>query len=59
MKLGRVPFLQCFRVLQSRVNVVKAVVASARDIKGEPLFMRDWDDGFIDAPEVDEQNQPT
>ena len=41
------------------VNVVKAVVASARDIKGEPLFMRDWDDGFIDAPEVDGQNQPT
>jgi hypothetical protein len=38
------------------VNIVKAVVAAARDIKGEPLFMRDSDDGFIDVPEVDEQN---
>ena len=45
--------------IRDYVNTVKAVVASARDIKGEPLFMRDWDDGFIDVPEVDEQNQPT
>ena len=41
------------------MNIVKAVVASARDVRGEPLFMRDWDDEFIDVPEVDEQNQPT
>ena len=45
--------------IRDYVCTVKAVVASARDIKGEPLFMRDWDDGFIDVPEVDEQNQPT
>jgi hypothetical protein len=45
--------------IRDYVNTVKAVVASARDRKGEPLFMRDWDYGFIDAPEVDEQNQPT
>jgi integrase len=45
--------------IRDYANIVKAVVASARDVKGEPLFMRDWDDGFIDVPEVDEQNQPT
>jgi len=45
--------------IRDYVNSVKAVVASARDLKGEPLFMRDWDDGFIDVPEADEQNQPT
>jgi integrase len=28
-------------------------------VRGEPIFMRDWDDKFIDVPEVDEQNQPT
>ena len=45
--------------IRDYVNIVKAVVASARDVRGEPLFMRDWDDEFIDVPEVDEQNQPT
>ena len=45
--------------IRDYANIVKAVVASARDVKGEPLFIRDWDDGFIDVPEVDEQNQPT
>ncbi len=45
--------------IRDYVNIVKAVVASARDVRGEPLFMRDWDDEFIDIPEVDEQNQPT
>src|SRR5215469_3925671 len=45
--------------IRDYANIVKAVVASARDVRGEPLFMRDWDDEFIDVPEVDEQNQPT
>jgi hypothetical protein len=45
--------------IRDYVNIVKAVVASARDVRGEPLFMRDWDDEFIDVPEVDGQNQPT
>jgi integrase len=44
--------------IRDYVNIVKAVVASARDARGEPLFVRDWDDEFIDVPEVDEQNQP-
>jgi len=45
--------------IRDYVNIARAVVASARDVRGEPLFMRDWDDEFIDVPEVDEQNQPT
>jgi integrase len=45
--------------IRDYVNIVKAVVASARDARGEPLLVRDWDDEFIDVPEVDEQNQPT
>lgn len=45
--------------IRDYVNVVKAVVASARDAKGEPLFPRQWDDEFIDAPVVGEQKQPT
>lgn len=45
--------------IRDYVNIVKAVVASARDMRGEPLFVRDWDDEFIDVPEVGEQNQPT
>src|SRR5260370_16541394 len=45
--------------IRDYVNIVKAVVASARDVRGEPLFMRDWADEFIDVLEVDEQNQPT
>lgn len=45
--------------IRDYVNIVKAVVASARDVRGEPLFMRDWDDEFIDVPGVDDQKQPT
>lgn len=45
--------------IRDYVKIVKCVVASARHVRGEPLFMRDWDDEFIDVPEVDEQNQPT
>lgn len=40
-------------------NVVKAVVASAIDANGEQLFPRKWNDKFIDAPLVGEQNQPS
>lgn len=45
--------------IRDYVNIVKSMEASARDRRGEPLFMRDWDYEFIDAPEVDERNQPT
>ena len=35
------------------------MVASARDAEGKVLFPREWDDDFLDAPEIDEQKQPT
>jgi integrase len=40
-------------------NVVKAVVASAIDENGEEKFPRKWNDEFIDAPLIENQNQPT
>jgi len=40
-------------------KMVKAVVASAIDENGEQLFPRKWNDGYIDAPLVEEQNQPS
>ncbi len=43
--------------IRDYVNVVKAVVASAID--GELRFARKWNDEFIDAPLVGEQNQPS
>jgi hypothetical protein len=45
--------------IRDYVNVVKAVVASAIDDNGEELFPRKWNDEFIDAPLVGEQNQPS
>jgi hypothetical protein len=41
------------------VNIVKAVVASAIDENAEQLFPRKWNDEYIDAPLVGEQNQPS
>ena len=41
------------------VNIAKSAVASARDAEGKVLFPREWDDDFLDAPEIDEQKQPT
>ena len=38
---------------------VKAVVASALDENGEPLYKRDWNSDFIDAPTVGKQKTPT
>jgi len=45
--------------IRDYVNVVKAVVASAIDANGEQLFPRKWNDEFIDAPKVGEQNKPS
>jgi len=45
--------------IRDYVNIAKSVVASARDAEGKMLFPREWDDDFIDAPEIDEQKQPT
>jgi hypothetical protein len=40
-------------------NIVKAVVASALDEKGEEKVPRKWNEEFIDAPLVKEQRQPS
>jgi|SRR5579862_4850 len=40
-------------------NIVKAVVASAINEKGEELFPRKWNEEFIDAPLVKHQKQPS
>jgi hypothetical protein len=40
-------------------NIVKAVVASAINDKGEQLFPRTWNEEFIDAPLVKHQKQPS
>lgn len=40
-------------------NIVKAVVASATDENGEEVFPRKWNNEYIDAPVVEDQNQPS
>jgi hypothetical protein len=45
--------------IRDYANIVKAVVASAIDENGEQLFQRKWNDEYIDAPLVGEQNQPS
>jgi integrase len=45
--------------IRDYVNIAKSVVASARDAEGKVLFPREWDDDFLDAPEINEQKQPT
>jgi len=40
-------------------NIVKALVASAINEKGEQLFPRNWNEEFIDAPIVKHQKQPS
>jgi len=45
--------------IRDYVNIAKSVVASARDAEGKVLFPREWDDDFLDAPEIDERKQPT
>jgi len=45
--------------IRDYVNIAKSVVASARDAEGKVLFPREWDDDFLDAPEIGEQKQPT
>jgi hypothetical protein len=36
--------------IRDYVNIVKAVVASAWDVRGEPLFMRDWTMNLLTFP---------
>jgi integrase len=40
-------------------NIVKGVVASAINENGEELFPRKWNEEYIDAPIVEDQNQPS
>lgn len=40
-------------------NIVKGVVASAINEDGEELFPRNWNEEYIDAPIVADQNQPS
>ena len=40
-------------------NIVKGVVASAINENGEELFPRKWNEQYIDAPIVQDQNQPS
>jgi integrase len=40
-------------------DTVKAVVASAIDEDGEPVFPRKWNEEYIDAPPVKQQRQPS
>lgn len=40
-------------------NIVRAVVASAVNENGEQLFLRTWNEEFIDAPLVKQQKQPS
>jgi hypothetical protein len=39
-------------------NIVRAVVASAINEDGEPVFQRTWNEEYIDAPIIKNQNQP-
>jgi hypothetical protein len=45
--------------IRDYVNIVKAVVASAINVRGEELFPRKWNEEYIDAPMIDKQRQPT
>jgi len=45
--------------IRDYANVVKAIVTSAIDENGEPVYPRKWNDEFIDAPMIGEQNQPS
>ena len=45
--------------IRDYINIVKAVVASAIDKRGEPLFPRTWKEDIINAPVIKRQKQPS
>ena len=45
--------------IRDYLNIVKGVVTSAINGKGEELFPRKWNEHFIDAPIIENQNQPS
>ena len=51
----------CPATIINKVQVVKAIVASAKDKEGEELYPRKWSPEFMDMPVVDKskQNTPT
>jgi hypothetical protein len=40
-------------------NIVKAIIASAINDKGDELFPRKWNDVIVDAPIIENQRQPS
>ena len=45
--------------IRDYVNIVKPIVASAIDKRGEPLFPRTWKEDVINRPSVRHQKQPS
>lgn len=45
--------------IRDYTSIVKAIVASAINEKGEEIFPRKWNEDFIDAPIIKNQRQPT
>jgi len=45
--------------IRDYVNIVKGVVASAINEEGEELFLRKWNEEYIDAPLIGAQRQPS
>lgn len=46
------------KTVNCKLTTVKAVIASALDENGEPVYKRKWNTDYIDAPEVGKQRQP-
>jgi integrase len=44
--------------IESYLAVIKSVVASVRNEKGEPIYAVQWDSEYMDVPVVEEQNTP-
>jgi integrase len=45
--------------IRDYTNIAKGVVASAINEDGEELFPRKWNEGYIDAPIIENQRQPS
>jgi hypothetical protein len=46
-------------VVENYLAVIKSVVASVLNDKGEPVYSVKWNHNFIDLPVVEEQNTPS
>jgi integrase len=45
--------------IDSYLGVIKSVVASVLNEKGEPVYPVTWDNDFMDVPVIEDQNTPT